>query len=476
MCGNGKFRLPAQLFLHRFNDVVRHEWLSIVLADVSARDVAGFATQITGELAAVVVLYDDRVPCVFQNVKNRLAVQRHEPANLELVRCNALLAAIDYGIESQILGVNAESACRQQQIAKHNTVALKAVGNVENLGNDFEAISNIERGGNDTRIIAEGSAQHLPEIALLRLGRDARGRASPLTVNYDDRSFHHGGHAEAFTHQGEAAAGGSTHRADASVSGADRHIDYPDLVFHLPHHDSSLARMSRHPVQNAGRRTHRVCAVEFHTRSRSAHGHGGVAAEHRVPVLGHGKWPAERLEIRGGVIIAGPCDCDVFGDHGFAFLLELLGEDLLERLEADAHHAEAGADCECVLGHLVPGDVSQLRNWKRAELYAVRRGAWFDRVSVVNAGSAIGEQAQVAIHGILVQRDQQIDPITHVGDFFRAGTNRQKSVATSNDRLICVVGIQVEPPAAEDFCENVARRRDTLAGGASDTNGKSLFH
>src|SRR5207244_10898631 len=89
---NGKFRRPAQLFLHRFNDVVRHEWLSIVLADVSARDVAGFATQITGELAAIVVLYNDRVPCVFQNVENRLAVQRHEPANLKLVGRNTLLA------------------------------------------------------------------------------------------------------------------------------------------------------------------------------------------------------------------------------------------------------------------------------------------------------------------------------------------------------------------------------------------------
>src|SRR5207253_7684473 len=92
MCRNRKFRLPAQLFLHRFDDVVRHERLSIVLADVSARDVAGFATQITGELAAVVVLYDDRVPCVFQNVKNRLAVERHEPANLELVSRNSLFA------------------------------------------------------------------------------------------------------------------------------------------------------------------------------------------------------------------------------------------------------------------------------------------------------------------------------------------------------------------------------------------------
>src|SRR6266849_8598811 len=92
MCGDRKFGLPAQLFLHRFDDVVRHEWFAIVLADVSARDVAGFATQITGELAAVVVLYDDRVPRVFQNVKNHLAVQRHEPANLELVGRNSLFA------------------------------------------------------------------------------------------------------------------------------------------------------------------------------------------------------------------------------------------------------------------------------------------------------------------------------------------------------------------------------------------------
>src|SRR5439155_8517658 len=135
--------------------------------------------------------------------------------------------AIDYRVTVQVFRVDAQPAFRQQQIAEHNTGALKAVGEIENLGNDFEAISNIERGGNDTRIIAEGSAQHLPEIALLRLSRDARGRASPLTVNYDDRSFHHGGHAEAFTHQGEAAAGSGTHRTDASVSGADRHIHYP---------------------------------------------------------------------------------------------------------------------------------------------------------------------------------------------------------------------------------------------------------
>ena len=109
-------------------------------------------------------------------------------------------------------------------------------------------------------------------------------------------------------------------------------------------------------------------------------------------------------------------------------------------------------------------------------MYAVRRSAWLDGVSVVNACSSLCEQAEVAIHGILVQRDQQIDAVTHVGDFFRAGANSQKSVAAANNRLICVVSIQMQSPAAENLGEDVTRRGDTLAGGASDPNGKSLFH
>src|SRR5439155_12288063 len=126
---------------------------------------------------------------------------------------------------------------------------------------------------------------------------------------------------------------------------------------------------------NSGRTDHLLCEVEINAVNASDNCNHCIATEHRVSVLVHGKWPAERLEIRGGVIIAGPCDCDVFGDHGFTFLRELFGNDLLERLEADAHHAETGADRECVLGHFVPSDISQLRNWKRAELNTVRGGA-----------------------------------------------------------------------------------------------------
>src|SRR5580765_4190607 len=91
MCGYREPRIPGQLFLHRLNDVMRHEWLTIVFSDVSVRDEAGFAAQVAGELSAVVVLHDDAVPRRLENVKDRVAMQRHEPADLELIGRNALL-------------------------------------------------------------------------------------------------------------------------------------------------------------------------------------------------------------------------------------------------------------------------------------------------------------------------------------------------------------------------------------------------
>ena len=72
----------------------------------------------------------------------------------------------------------------------------------------------------------------------------------------------------------------------------------------------------------------------------------------------------------------------------------------------------------------------------------------------------------MAIHGVLVQRDQQVDPVAHVGDFLRAGANGQKGVATADDGLVGVVGVQMQAAAAEDLRENVARSGNALTGGA----------
>ena len=58
---DGEGGRSGELFAHRFHNVVRHEGLAIVLADVAVGDEAGFAAQIAGKLAAVVVLDDDGV-------------------------------------------------------------------------------------------------------------------------------------------------------------------------------------------------------------------------------------------------------------------------------------------------------------------------------------------------------------------------------------------------------------------------------
>ena len=82
----------------------------------------------------------------------------------------------------------------------------------------------------------------------------------------------------------------------------------------------------------------------------------------------------------------------------------------------------------------------------------------------------------MAIHCILIERDQQIEAVTHVRDFLGTGTNGEKGVATANDGLIGVVGIEVQAAAAENLGEDVARCSDTLTGGAPNADGKCLPH
>src|SRR5229473_7482017 len=66
--------------------MVRHEGFAVVLADVAVWHKAGFAAQVARKLAAIVVLHDDGVARVFQNFENRVAMQRYEPTDLQLIR------------------------------------------------------------------------------------------------------------------------------------------------------------------------------------------------------------------------------------------------------------------------------------------------------------------------------------------------------------------------------------------------------
>src|ERR1700687_595805 len=104
MCGYRQLGLATQLFLYCFDDVVRHERFPIVLSDIPVWHEAGFAAQVSGKLAAVVVLHNERVPSIFEDLQNFIAVERPEPAYLELIGGNALLSEDFAGLLDSAFG------------------------------------------------------------------------------------------------------------------------------------------------------------------------------------------------------------------------------------------------------------------------------------------------------------------------------------------------------------------------------------
>src|SRR5260370_4028040 len=112
----------------------------------------------------------------------------------------------------------AEPAFRQQQIAKYEPRALEAVCDVEYLGDELEAISDVQRSRNHSRIVTKSGAEHLPEVTLLGLRRNARRRARSLTVDDHHRRFDHRGHAQSLAHHDEAPSRTTAHGSDTDVS------------------------------------------------------------------------------------------------------------------------------------------------------------------------------------------------------------------------------------------------------------------
>ena len=78
-------RSTSELFFDRLHNVVRHERLSVVFANVSIGHEAGLASQVACKLATEVVLDDDGVARILQDVEDCVSMQGHEPANLQLI-------------------------------------------------------------------------------------------------------------------------------------------------------------------------------------------------------------------------------------------------------------------------------------------------------------------------------------------------------------------------------------------------------
>src|SRR5207247_11202648 len=89
---DGKARLTGQLRFHCFDNVVRHERLAVVLADVTVRGETGFAPEITGKLATLIVLNQDDILAASENGTDFHRVQWHNPFNGELIGPHAFFA------------------------------------------------------------------------------------------------------------------------------------------------------------------------------------------------------------------------------------------------------------------------------------------------------------------------------------------------------------------------------------------------
>src|SRR5207253_291852 len=89
---NGKAGLAGQLLFHCFDNVVQHERLAVVLANVTVRGETGFAPEITRELAALVVLNNNDILTAPEYVADFCRMQRHNPFNGELISHDAFFA------------------------------------------------------------------------------------------------------------------------------------------------------------------------------------------------------------------------------------------------------------------------------------------------------------------------------------------------------------------------------------------------
>ena len=76
------------------------------------------------------------------------------------------------------------------------------------------------------------------------------------------------------------------------------------------------------------------------------------------------------------------------------------------------------------------------------------------------------------VHRVLVETEQQVYAVAVGEHLFIANAQRQQDVSSADDRLIGVVRIEVQTTPAEHASEDVARRRNSLAGGPPDGDGE----
>src|ERR1700694_5248255 len=76
----------------------------------------------------------------------------------------------------------------------------------------------------------------------------------------------------------------------------------------------------------------------------------------------------------------------------------------------------------------------------------------------------------MAVHGVLVERDHQVELVARRQDRFLARSQGEKDVSATNDRLIGVIRLEVQATADENARQDIAGCRDPLTRCAANAD------
>ena len=148
-------------------------------------------------------------------------------------------------------------------------------GDARGLDGHVEAVRRGTRREHRDRRLAVAPVQHLQQVGLLGLGRQAGRRTAALHVDDDQRKLGHHGQADGLGLQRDARARGAGDAQRTAVRRADRRTDACDLVFGLEGQDVEVLVLGQ-LVQDVRRRGDRVGAEHDLKVAEMTGGHQAV--------------------------------------------------------------------------------------------------------------------------------------------------------------------------------------------------------
>ena len=126
-----------------------------------------------------------------------------------------------------------------------------------------------------------------------------------------------------------------------------------------------------------------------------------------------------------------------------------------------SHHHRVLYEAVAALGKLANRDSAEV---------AAAGLARSDRVAVEQHPAAMADVALVAVHGVLIQAEQEVQLVAVAEDFLVANAKGEENVATADDGLVGVVGAEMQPTTHDDASENIAGSSYALASFTADAH------